>query len=304
MHIHALIPNALEYRPHTNTLPCVCISCVTLVFDAGALWDQYVQCAAVEDSNSGNRACCACFEPPFCPFWPNLPSDDTGYCAAACAADAADPVCQQLAAGCGHNLRDLYNAEWGERRCSEADIRSGTCGLCMRPVWCDDAAYGTPITTAQEWMRRFTDKPFLTQDHQCKFKASQKSLFIESAHALMSAVKRDESGSVWDPASRMESKREPGAMWDRFTWNEVNMYMDGGVADGGLQHALARNLIGLLDVQGRWGYQLDVVARRLGELGLDVPKVTMTMDGYNRLDSWDPDHDADLLSWPYQLTRL
>ena len=122
----------------------------------------------------------------------------------------------------------------------------------------------------------------------CKFKASQKSLFIDSAHAFMSKVKRDvDSG---------------GDMWDRFTWNEVNMYRDGGVADGGLQQALTRNLIGLLDVQGD-GSMLDDVARRLGELGMDVPKLTMTVDGYNRLDSWDPDNDANLLSWPYQVRR-
>jgi len=274
----------------------VYISSLALVFDAGALWHDYVQCAAVEDSNSGNRACCACFEPQWCPF-DGMSSEDSGYCAAACAHGAADPVCQQLAAGCGHNLRDMDNAEWGEQRCSEADVKSGTCGLCMQPAWCDDSeeqyqqfssAYGTPITTAQEWMRRFTDKPFLIQDHQCKFKASQKSLFIDSAHALMSKVKRDVDAG--------------GDMWDRFTWNEVNMYRDGGVADGGLQQALTRNLIGLLDVQGD-GSMLDDVARRLGELGMDVPKLTMTVDGYNRLDSWDPDNDANLLSWPYQVRR-
>jgi hypothetical protein len=286
MQIHAHIPTAYQCT-------LVYISCLALVFDAGALWHQYVQCAAVEDSNSGNRACCACFEPQYCDF-DDMPREDSGYCAAACAHGAADPVCQQLAAGCGHNVRDMNNAEWGERRCSEADVKSGTCGLCMQPAWCDDSegdgefssAYGTPITTAQEWMSRFTDKPFLTQDHQCKFKASQKSLFIEATHALMSKVKRDYAGS----------------MWDRFTWNEVNMYMDGGVADGGLQQALTRNLIGLLDVQGG-GAKLDDAARRLGELGLDVPKLTMTVDGFNQLDSWDPDHDANLLSWPYQVRR-
>lgn len=157
--------------------------CVTLVFDAGAVW-QYVQCAAVEDSNSANRACCACFEPQWCPF-EGMPREDSSYCAAACSHGAADPLCQQLHAGCGHDLRDLNNLDWGEQKCSEWDVKSGTCGLCMQPAWCDDpegafsSAYGERIKTAQEWMHRFVDKPSWVQDHQCKFKASQKATFTE-----------------------------------------------------------------------------------------------------------------------------
>ena len=38
---------------------------------------------------------------------------------------------------------------------------------------------------------------------------------------------------------------------DFYPWNEVNMYSDDGVGDGGLQAALMRNLVGLVDMQAR-----------------------------------------------------
>ena len=86
----------------------------------------------------------------------------------------------------------------------------------------------------------------------------------------------------------------------QFGWNEVNMYVDGGVADGGLQQALARNLIGLLDMHGN-GAKLDNIARKLRNIGLDAPKFTMNTEGVNKLDYWDPSEAINLRSWPYQI---
>ena len=82
-------------------------------------------------------------------------------------------------------------------------------------------------------------------------------------------------------------------------------YYDGGVADDGLQTALMRNLIGLVDLKGDRadGGRLDRVAEKLHELGLMVPKFTVNGEGYDRLDKWKPGERVDLVGHPYYLKR-
>ena len=71
-----------------------------------------VECAAVVDSNSGNRACCACFESEFCPWQGSINWRDSGYCHDACHDYTnASEICKALAAGCGANLRDMSRGD-------------------------------------------------------------------------------------------------------------------------------------------------------------------------------------------------
>jgi len=65
---------------------------------------------------------------------------------------------------------------------------------------------------------------------------------------------------------------------------------------------MMRNLVGLMSLRGNGG-DLDDVALKLAKLGLQVPTFTMHDDGYNRIDSWNPNEDVDLLVYPYNLQR-
>ena len=279
-----------------------CPRCITLVFRAGAdLWRRYVQCAAVTDSNSGNRACCACYEPQWCPFG-GMDRMDSGYCASACV-DPTDATCQALAAGCGFNLRDIGNDIFGTRKCSENQVKRGTCGLCTQPAWCDDGGvlladgsyaspYGKPIDTLTLWQTKMEKQGVWLQDHQCKFRASQKDAFVATAHAHMKTQKRQ--GHVVG-----------------FSWNEVNFYSDGGIADGGFAAAMLRNLVGVMVIRenGQDWHQpddrtLSAIIRQLARLNITVPKLKLRIGGHINLDEWDPTRSVNLRGMPYHLTEL
>lgn len=184
------------------------------------LWD-HVQCASVLDSNSANRACCACFEPQFCPIQ-GLSQHDSGYCFQACHPDNGDMTrCKQLAAGCSVNIMTAMNEDFGDgqSRCNADDVQNGECRYCQHPQWCEDVeqhgfAFGGRTDTPWKWMELFYKKWF-TNTRQCKYKPSQKRLFIETARQYHKRRR-------WDPD--MEANVE----------NEVNMYVGPGEARGGV----------------------------------------------------------------------
>lgn len=285
------------------TLPIqpYCPECPTLVFAANAdLW-SYVQCAAPTDSGTAYRSCCSCLwrrgdDPKWCPIR-GLDRFDQGYCRAACTEDPTDELCHQLAAGCSHSVWNTRNREFGARACSDDAVRGGDCGLCSEPAWCDDdgrpTAYGNPITTPQQWMDRFMVHASNTQHHQCKFKRSQKSAFVATTHAAMARLKAHWRNG-WGP--------EGGAL----PWNEVNMYS--GPGDGGLQAALMRNLVGVMTMRrGRGDDDIRRIARRLAELGLEVPTFEMDIEGNppfnSQLRSWRPQARISLERAPHRLRQ-
>jgi len=299
---------AFSYLHPRLPVQSFCLGCPSLVFAADSdLW-SFVQCASVEDSNSANRACCACWEPQWCPF-DGVDQYDSGYCRAACAADPTDATCHALAAGCSANVRDVGDGSWGDIRCSEWQVKAGACALCKQPAWCDDggeinpftqewlSAYGAPIKTPAQWLDRFhffnKETGPWTQDRQCKFKGSQKTAFVTTANAHMAQMKQ---------ATQAQGPRAIDEHTEGFAWNEVNMYWDGGVGDGGLEEALSRNLLGLLAMDGH-GAQLDAIADKFAQLGLYVPRFVIHTDGRNRLDSWDPMMRVDLAAAPYHLKQ-
>ena len=157
-------------------------------------------------------------------------SADSGYCHRACQVEPDGALCQQLSAGCGHNLRELDDNEFArERQCSEGEVKDGSCELCMRAAWCDDelgaesdSPYrGHPITTAGQFVSHFSNlgnvqhhrAPHSTNQidysasaasaaslrAECKFKGGQKERFIAAARAHMAAPERH--GFNWNEVS-------------------------------------------------------------------------------------------------------
>ena len=230
-----------------------------------------VECAAVVDSNSGNRACCACYESEFCPWQGSINWRDSGYCHDACHDYTnASEVCKALAAGCGANLRDMSRGDryrtlpyYDEmeasatrtstyasvQQCDASVISSGQCELCRQPVWCvDNNGRGpfdsSPISTAQAWIDAYEDGWGETiQDAQCKFQRGQKRLFIDASVAHWSAQQR--SFDHWTPR-----------------WNEVNVFIEEAS-----QEVLMDSLVGLFHVNGD-GSELLSVADHLSTISL------------------------------------
>ena len=85
-------------------------------------------------------------------------------------------------------------------------------------------------STLTLWQTKMEKHGVWLQDHQCKFRASQKDAFVATAHAHMKTQKRQ--GHVVG-----------------FSWNEVNFYSDGGIADGGFAAAMLRNLVGVMVIR-------------------------------------------------------
>ena len=261
--LHAQLPVAV-YDPSGSGL----------LFDAhDDLW-RFVQCLAPTDSNAASRSCCACFEPKNCPFQ-LIDPHNSGYCQTPCAEQ--DDTCKLLAAGCGYNLRDLGNFDFVAeyRGCSSSEVRDGSCELCKQPAWCIDSSwpspYGGPISP-REWSERFTNHG--AQLHGCKFKREQKSEFIE--------------------ASRAHYARRGSECCD---WNKVTMYV--GPHDGGLQAALMRSLVGLVDFHGD-GARLRGIQQHLLRLGLrEVPVFSL----HQGLWHWMRDATVQLSGTPYQLVQ-
>lgn len=269
------------------------------------LW-RFVQCAAAVDSNSAERACCACHEPKFCPIGGGaaLPADDSGYCRDACAA-GDHSRCHALAAGCGFNVDELarYNGAaktWaGGGGCSGAAIRSGSCAFCEQPKWCDDADLAArklgpgagSIRSAADWLRVFGGPPGERRvgddpnRNQCKFKGSQRSLFVATARAYNAA-------------------HHPG----EGTYNEVNMYV--GPGDGGVRQSLMEALVAIVVFRrepGRLSAADDDaelrpwqrLAAHLSRLGLHVPLVRLSPSSRwapaRAVNLSAPEHDVELV---------
>ena len=267
---------------------------IGLAFEASdEVWDTAVQCMSVLDSNSANRACCACFERQYCPL-PSLNQRDSGYCHAACSGGgAAEQLrCKQLAAGCGVNT---MTAHWerfpGQAQCSEQEIRDGRCRMCERPQWCADPgsagfAFGGHADTPEKWLELFFHKPF-PGTRQCKYKPSQKEAWIETARE-------------YNRRRQTDTDNEPALE------NEVNLYV--GPGDGGVEAALAKHFVGLLFFRTSTGQQArDLgVLRRLrdhlsGSLGWQVPIYAVTNEPPGQLRHWNHAHKLDLRAAPYNL---
>ena len=96
------------------------------------------------------------------------------------------------AVGCGVSVFDV-SANWGDRQCDEYTIRSGQCGLCKEPLWCDDPGnsfgFGGGIKGPDEWMGLFhkTDGGKAVGSRQCKWKRSQKQTFIDTMRTRYTA---------------------------------------------------------------------------------------------------------------------
>jgi hypothetical protein len=260
---------------------------VGLVFDANPEVWQHVQCTSVIDSNSANRACCACNEAQFCPF-PDFDGSDSGYCAAACAPGQPDrELCMQLAAGCSINT---MTARF-EFQCSEEEIRTGQCHLCQRPQWCDDpdsagVAFGV-VDTTDKWMHFFFGTGY-PATRQCKYKRTQKDSFVATARE-------------YNRRRQIQTDHEIAIE------NEVNFYV--GPDDGGAEAALMDNLLGLvyLRTSGNGGdpsilSNLRRHLRRLGMRHLPIYAITNEKEGENGW--WKHNVSVDVRQAPYSLDVL
>jgi len=263
------------------------------------LWGE-AQCAAVTDSSSTTRACCACSDPALCPFW-NYPRDDAGYCGTPC--DEDDDNCKKLAAGCGASVFDV-STNWGAQRCDEQMIRSGHCDLCKQPLWCDDPGnpfgFGSAIKGPEEWMHMFNkqDGGKAVGSRQCRWKSSQKQTFIDTMR------------------TRYVARGELHGFDFCNLWNEVNFYV--GPGDGGVKHKFWNNLMGLLYVrtsgdENDWN-RMHQLHHHFAGLGVSVPMFAINGEGLVKesdggppvevLEWWDPNMPVDILSPPYNFERV
>lgn len=297
------------------------------VYAANASVWRHVQCLAVTDSSSSTRACCACADPNFCPF-DNFPQRDSGYCRAepsGCIEGSAGERCRQLAAGCGVSVYDASGhanqfdpfmganvgmpsgVSWREQQCSREQISSGQCGLCTRPLWCNDEqddrdGFGfasAPIfgvRTPEQWLRLFYDRDGgrAMGSRQCKWKRSQKASWLQTIIARnkrRAAHPIDKWGHHYDHAQ---------------TWNEVNFYV--GQGDDGLAIDLWHALQGLLYVRNA-GNDADLENLRrlrahLKALGRDVPLFAVNAEAVETVRWWRSDVMVDLTQSPYNLEVL
>ena len=259
------------------------------------------------------RSCCACFDPNFCTF-SNFEDTDSGYCGAPCEDGAAGATCRQLAAGCGASTHDIAGAanggdgndrvgerssNWGDQSCDRWTILSGQCNLCTQPLWCNDPGnsfgYGGRIDSPEKWMEEFfnRDGGRALGARQCKWKPSQKQMFIDTMRLRFERRARlplDWNGRHYDHAN---------------TWNEVNMYVDGS---GALANALWDNLIGLLYVRTSAGdndYRNMVRLRNhWRSLGREVPMMAVNAEEVYPAETvrhWKPNEKVDLSKPPYDL---
>jgi len=261
--------------------------------DAGRLW-RYTSCAAVIDSNSANRACCACQDqrdPVRCPFSLNeggslYPHNDAGYCAAACGASGTDDLCRQLHAGCGVNVIEARNF------CSREKVLSGQCSQCSTPDWCDSPGnwfsdFFKRVNTSQKWMDAFMYHN--AGWRQCKWKPSQKKTFVAAAHQFNVANKRAPDTSSWA------------------TENEVNMYV--GPGDLGATSALFDSLLGFVYMRTTAAAddlpRLRKLRDKFQRLGMALPIYAITNEPAGAYVHWDPKAPiAKLTDGPYSLRLL
>ena len=131
---------------------------------------------------------------------------DSGYCGGPCGNDAH---CKQLAAGCGASVDAIAghanggdgngnvgrrSVDWGSQGCGRSEVESGQCRLCTEPLWCNDPGssfgFAGRIDSPEAWIDEFFDRDGgrAYGTRQCKWKPSQKDLFIASMHAYIYAT--------------------------------------------------------------------------------------------------------------------
>ena len=268
------------------------------------MWEE-VQCLSVTDSSSSSRACCACADPNLCPFR-NFEQTDSGYCGAPCSDN--DHTCKQLAAGCGASVWDIAGRaneggrvglrlrswdEWGDQECSQEDIWNGDCELCKRPLWCESYRDDWSINTSQQWMDAFwqRDGGVAYGGRQCKFKPSQKDMFIATSRLRHKERLKLPVGGYGDYAS---------------TWNEVSIYVKPG--DNRQKRLMFRNLIGILHLRtsgtGRDLRNVRALHQHWKELGQDVPMFVVSAEEMEQVENWRPNHNVDLRDAPYYLEQI
>ena len=278
-----------------------------LVFDARPrLWRHHVQCMSTADSFTTSRVCCTCGDPRNCPW--GIPHNEGVYCSADC---DHDPTCKQLAAGCGVSLFDLAHqsnggdgngavgrrdqTDWGDRGCSEWDVRSGSCAVCRQPYWCNANGTANPlgtIRTPQQWNDAFFDNDGgrAFGSRQCKWRPSEKQTFIDTMRMRFERRARNDND---DHAN---------------VWNEVSFYTP---SDASLNNDMWDSLIGLVYVESAGNdYERRKVlelAAHWRSLGYDVPTFEMTAEDIEWCcgsQHWRSDQRVDLTARPYNLRQM
>lgn len=125
---------------------------------------------------------------------------------------------------------------------------------------------------------------------QCKFRSSQRGLFLETMRRRF--VRRNKKGRESDD--------------DADVWNEVNFYV--GTESYALRRTLWRNLIGLLLIRPL-GRAVDVEnARNLSahfrSLGAEVPVFTVDVEYPPGIEWWDASRQVRLQAAPYNLATI
>jgi hypothetical protein len=259
-----------------------------MIHDASMLW-KYVQCAAVADSQTANRACCACQDQRFdrCPLrHPNASRHlDQGYCHAACdmVNGTVSSTCKALHAGCGPHLTEVLLLNFGPKGCSEEEIHSMRCDICSQPVWCDDAENWASdfykAQTPEGFKRAFAYRD--TMHRQCKWKPEQKGAFVETVRAF--------------PKNNLGANE-----------NEINLYV--GPGDEGASRALIDSLIAFGHFP-ETGMPADLtnlrrLADKFNSLGKAVPIVQINGEPPAAIRHWRKNRKVVLTDPPYNLVEL
>jgi hypothetical protein len=155
-------------------------------------------------------------------------------------------------------------------------------------MFCDAPLFN--ITRPEAWMERFYNRDGGQADGhaQCKFRSSQRGMFLETMRRRF---------------ARRKTKRES----DRADmWNEVNFYV--GTESYSLRRTLWSNLIGLLlirplgrgeDLEQAWN-----LTAHFRSLGAEIPILTVNVEDPPGIEWWEPSRQVRLQASPYNLREI
>ena len=198
--------------------------------------------------------------------------------------------------------------DWGSQGCGRSEVESGQCRLCTEPLWCNDPGssfgFAGRIDSPEAWIDEFFDRDGgrAYGTRQCKWKPSQKDLFIASMRLRF----KHRAELPPDPFGRHHDHAN--------TWNEVNTYVD---PEGVLAQALWDNLLGALYIRtagtnddGSDSGDLAAVRRLAAHwrsLGKEVPVFAVNAEPVypaELISMWSANTKVDLEAAPYFLERL
>lgn len=302
---------------------------IGLLFKSSAhLWDTHVQCAAVTDSNTANRACCECGEDFGCPRGYTA-NHSAPYCHDACASvereclaskctDVGGDCCApgDEAATCAYG----YTPHWIGAKClrfSEASYQCCRTAAAPAPLSCKQLEAGCSINLHNpKHQQGGCSHDNLLKGHCGVCRAGD-----WCAGSAPEWMRRYGEDWGFDPISQCKFKPQHREAFVEATWqynrltqeksgtraraneNEVNMYL--GPGDGGLREDLLDSLVGLFYSRKTGNRaqlaKLQALQDQFATLGKPLEIFSVDTEMPLRLDLWRPGEAVDLLAAPYNL---